>query len=259
MLDAPFISGLAVFYYRHIADEPPLPYVESVLFQDDLIVVADKPHFLPVTPSGNTVRETLLARLRAKHGLPDLTPVHRIDRDTAGVVVFCVQPRHRGAYQNLFRDGLVQKRYQAIAPYIGLNAPMCVSLCLKDAPATVPSFMQTCVVEGLANSYTDIVAIDPIVEPMLDPFVEPMVGSQGLALYELAPSTGKRHQLRAHMSHIGAPIVGDQIYPVLMPQRDITQGGHAPLQLLAKTIAFTDPVSGLSRAFSSNRSLKLEP
>ena len=115
--DTSYRPNNKLFYYRFVADEPHIPFEETVLFQDDLIVVADKPHFLPVTPTGRYVQETLLVRLKRKLGIETLAPMHRIDRDTAGLVLFTIQPHTRDAYQKLFRERRVEKTYEAIAPW----------------------------------------------------------------------------------------------------------------------------------------------
>ena len=241
----PYRAGLVVYYFRHVLQEPVLPYVETVLYADDYVVVADKPHFLPVTPSGPYVRETLLARLKSKLRLNQLSPMHRIDRDTAGLVLFCVQPQHRGAYQALFRDGKIRKQYEAIAPKLSMPLPHEIRLRLEDSAKGSPGFMQTRVVPGTPNSVTHIVSMSTIDE------------QPDLARYTLQPVSGRRHQIRAHLNHINAPIVGDQIYPVLMPERDISTGVHQPLQLLAQRLKFTDPITHANRSFESNLALNL--
>ncbi len=250
-VDAPYPANQMVYYFRELPQEARLPYQETIIYQDDCLVVADKPHFLPVIPSGNYVQETLLVRLKQRLNLPDLVPLHRIDRDTAGLVMFGVQPSQRSQYQNLFRDRLVQKTYVAIADYhpalfqalIDKQANnQCLSIInhLTDAE----NFMQMRCVDGaVPNARTDIVQIKRLVQ-------QPQ-----LAQYTLAPLTGKRHQLRVHMLGLGVPIMGDQIYPTLMPERDISQAGQKPLQLLAKSIAFTDPITQQARYFESSRTL----
>jgi tRNA pseudouridine32 synthase / 23S rRNA pseudouridine746 synthase len=224
-------------YRRHIENEPPIPFEERVIYQDDHIVVADKPHFLPVVPSGAFVRETLLARLREKLGIETLTPIHRIDRDTAGLVVFCIRVDARGAYQSLFRDRKVKKTYEAIAPYRdSLAQPFTHRSRLIDAE----HFMQMKEVEGEPNSETRI----------------EMIEQQGeLARYRLSPYTGKRHQLRVHMSALGVPITNDRIYPILVPNEPVPSYEN-PLQLLATSIEFVDPFSGVVRRFKSQRTIE---
>ncbi len=241
-LAAPYIAKQVVYYFRAVAQEAVLPYQETVLYQDDRLVVADKPHFLPVIPSGQYVRETLLVRLKRKLNLPELVPLHRIDRDTAGVVLFGVQPSQRGAYQALFRDGAVTKTYQAIAPY---NASLenTLPLAVMNRLETVSHFMQMQVVDGTPNAHTDVLAMAKI------------PGAPHWARYTLQPRTGKRHQLRVHMLGLGVPIAGDGIYPEFLPERDIAIIGHAPLQLLAQSVAFVDPITGQARRFESQRSL----
>lgn len=227
---------LRICYYRSLADEPRIPFDEVVVFQDDYIVVADKPHFLPVIPSGRYVQETLLVRLKRKLGLDDLSPIHRIDRETAGLVVFTIQAATRGAYQTMFAEQAVRKQYEAIAPWRPeLALPLVYRSRLEENPAR---FMQMREVAGEPNAETRIELLE-------------MRGA--FARYGLSPVTGRKHQLRAHCAALGMPICHDQIYPVHRAENsdDYTK----PLQLLAKSIAFADPITGEARSFTSARNL----
>jgi tRNA pseudouridine32 synthase / 23S rRNA pseudouridine746 synthase len=235
---AAFRPHCKLFYYRSIANESPIPFHETVLFQDDLIVVADKPHFLPVTPAGRYVQQTLLVRLKRQLGIDTLAPMHRIDRDTAGIVLFTVLPHTRDAYQALFRERRVEKTYHAIAPW---RAAVPMPTVYRSRLVESAAFMQMQAVVGEPNATTAI-AVDAI---------------QGeLARYVLCPSTGQKHQLRVHMAALGLPIVNDRIYPVLQRELSEADGWPAPLQLLAKSIWFTDPLTGQARHFESQRELK---
>ncbi len=242
-LNAAYVPKQVVFYFRTILNEPHLPYKETVLYQDESLVVADKPHFLPVIPSGQYVQETLLVRLKRKLNLPDLVPLHRIDRDTAGVVLFAVKPSQRAAYHALFRDGNITKTYQAIAPYKESLARIELPFSIINRLETAANFMQMHAVVGAPNAHTDIVCI------------EQLSTDSSLARYTLQPRTGKRHQLRVHMLGLGVPIIGDGIYPEFLPERDISKIGHAPMQLLAQSIRFIDPITGQVRCFTSQRTL----
>lgn len=237
--DAPYRAGARVYYYRWVPAEDSVPFEEAVLWQDDHLLVADKPHFLPVIPSGRYVQETLLVRLRAKLGLEHLSPIHRIDRDTAGLVLFSVNPTTRNAYQALFRDRQVHKTYWAVAdwaPHITWPVER------RSRIVEAPHFMQQHEVVGEPNALTTI---------------RPLRVDGSHALYELQPVTGQRHQLRVHMAALGLPIENDGIYPTLLPEGDFDYA--RPLQLLAQSIAFTDPVSDTQRQFSSQRSLRIVP
>lgn len=228
---------LRVYYYRAIANEVRVPFDEVVLFQDAHIVVADKPHFLPVTPSGDHLHETLLVRLKRKLGIDTLAPVHRIDRETAGLVLFSIDPATRGLYQRVFADRLAQKEYACIAPWrAALSLPLTHRSRLVDDP---DHFMRMREVTGEANAQTHIELVER---------------SGGLAHYRLTPSTGKRHQLRVHCAALGIPIVGDRIYPALLPVH--TDDPMRPLQLLARVLAFDDPVTGEGRRFESGLRLR---
>ncbi|HEY4246731.1 MAG TPA: pseudouridine synthase [Lacunisphaera sp.] len=227
-----------IFYYRAIEDEPAIPFEEVVLFQDKTLVVADKPHFLPVIPSGRYLQETLLVRLKRKLGIETLAPIHRIDRETAGLVIFTIQPATRKLYQDLFLQKAVRKQYEAIAPWRPeLKFPLTYCSRLEDHGE---HFMQVREIEGEPNSETlfEILAVN---------------GDEKNARYRLTPITGRKHQLRAHCAALGLPILNDRIYPTLLPEN--TDDYANPLQLLAKSIVFPDPVTGQPRSFTSKRTL----
>ena len=225
-----------IYYYRSVPNEPRIPFEAVVLFQDEHLVVVDKPHFLPVMPSGGYLQETVLVRLKRQLGLDALVPIHRIDRDTAGVVMFSVQPRSRGAYAALFRAREVQKTYQAIAPW---NPSLQLPLTRQSRIVEAGHFMLQHEVSGPPNAVTHVDVVEV----------------QGhLARYRLSPHTGQRHQLRVHMAALGLPILGDGLYPTLTPEGQI-DWAH-PLQLLAQSIAFKDPVTGQARHFQSARHLQ---
>jgi tRNA pseudouridine32 synthase/23S rRNA pseudouridine746 synthase len=234
--DAPFMAGLRVYYFRALPPEPKIPFDEVLLHQDAHLLVVDKPHFLPVMPSGKYLQETVLVRLKNKLGLNDLVPIHRIDRDTAGLVLFSVNPATRDAYHALFRKHQVAKTYQAIAPW---NPALPWPLRRESRIVESAHFMQQCEVDGVPNALTRITPLETL---------------GAWARYQLEPVTGQRHQLRVHMAALGLPLVGDGMYPVLTPEgsADYAQ----PLQLLAKSIAFTDPVSGVALRFESQRTLR---
>ncbi len=232
-----FQAQLRVYYYRDVEVEERIPFDEVILHQDEHLIVVDKPHFLPVTPSGKYLQETVLVRLKRKLGLDDLVPIHRIDRDTAGLVLFSIQPATRDAYQALFRERAVQKTYEAIAPW---RPALVFPLSRHSRIVAGEGFMTQREVEGTPNALTHINVLE-----VKDHF----------AKYQLSPVTGKRHQLRVHMNALGLPIVGDGIYPVLTPEGQ-TDYDH-PLQLLAKSIEWTDPITQRLRRFKSRFELNL--
>lgn len=232
--ESPCRHGLCIFYYREPETETPIPFEETILYQDAHLLAVDKPHFLPVIPGGRFLHETLLVRLKSKTGLADLAPIHRLDRETAGVVLFSCDRRTRGAYQALFRERAVEKRYEAIAPASRLDFPLVHrSRMVEGTP-----FFRMRETDGEPNSETAIEIIERRGE---------------LNLYCLQPLTGKRHQLRVHMAALGIPIVNDSFYPVALPCKGDDMS-H-PLKLLARAIAFDDPLNGERRCFASGRSL----
>lgn len=231
-----------VFYWRQHDAEPEIPFAEHIVFQDEHLLVADKPHFLPVTPGGAYVQQTLLTRLRRATGLAELSPIHRLDRETAGLVVFSLRAAERAAYQNLFRDRVVSKVYEAVAP-VG-EGPWPRVLRHRLVERGGESFMQMQAVAGEPNAETWVDLVEHL--------------PAGLARYELRPSTGIKHQLRAQMSAVGLPLVGDRIYPVLQPHESPPRF-DAPLQLVARAIAFVDPLTGLSRSFARGTATIVRP
>ncbi|NCN71354.1 MAG: pseudouridine synthase [Betaproteobacteria bacterium] len=234
-MQAPYPAHSRLYYYRDVPFEAPIPFDEVVLFENAHLIVVDKPHFLPVVPSGGYLNETVLVRLKRKLGLDDLVPIHRIDRDTAGLVMFSKQPASRAAYCALFSQHAVRKTYEAIAPWrADLHFPLVRQSRIQEAG----HFMLQQEVSGPVNAITHI----DVLEVRGD-----------LARYQLKPVTGQRHQLRVHMLALGLPLLGDGLYPTLTPegQLDYTK----PLQLLAKELTFADPVSGVEQHFTSQRTL----
>jgi tRNA pseudouridine32 synthase/23S rRNA pseudouridine746 synthase len=222
-----------IYYYRQLAFETPIPLKERILFQDEHLVVADKPHFLPVTPSGRFVKETLLVRLKQELGLATLSPIHRIDRETAGLVVFSVRAQDRAAYQALFKDRLVDKHYEAIAPLLEDHLPM---LYQSRIEPDVKFFRQR-EVAGTPNSQTYIELIREM--------------RKHWGLYRLKPITGKTHQLRVHMNALGRPVLNDLLYPEVVHGPGQVDDYTRPLQLCARSLAFKDPITGQARFFES--------
>ena len=235
----PYQANIHLLYFRRLNREPEIPFEEVILFQDDHILVADKPHFLPVTPSGLYLHQTLLNRLKKKTGIQTLSPIHRIDRDTAGLVVFSVNPKERAQYQNLFRDRAVKKIYEAIAPYseaLQKNLPLTYRSRIEESE----HFLQMQEVSG---------------EPNSDTYIELIEDTRPWARYRLSPGSGKKHQLRCHLNALNIPIKNDQIYPVLTPYQEYDLDFSKPLQLLAKEISFQDPITGQLKTFRSPREL----
>jgi tRNA pseudouridine32 synthase/23S rRNA pseudouridine746 synthase len=233
--DSPYHRGACIFYYREMEGETPIPFAENIVYQDEHILVADKPHFLPVIPSGRFLHETLLVRLKKRTGLEHLTPIHRIDRETAGVVVFSHDPATRGDYQSLFQKREVQKVYEALAGRLPHGE---FPITYRSRMVEGKKFFLMEEVEGLPNTETHIDVLE---------------NKGDVTLYQLRPLTGKKHQLRVHLAALGIPIVNDTFYPVVHPCK--ADDVSLPLKLLARSIAFRDPVTGQERYFESARTL----
>ncbi|MEU5369872.1 pseudouridine synthase [Streptomyces sp. NPDC005951] len=236
----PYTAGRYLWFHRDFAAEEPVPIPVGVVYRDERIVVADKPHFLATMPRGRHITETAVARLRRELGLPALQPAHRLDRLTAGLVLFVVRPEDRGAYQTLFRDRRVTKEYEALAPY--------------DPAVTLPRTVRSRIVKERGV----LAAREEPGEANSESRVELVEHRGGVGRYRLLPATGRTHQLRVHMNALGLPIVHDPLYPVVVPEGAV-EDRDRPLQLLARVLEFTDPVGGEPRRFASGLRLSAWP
>ena len=227
-----YTHGQMICYSREVTDEPLSLEVETILYQDAEIIVVDKPHGTVVTPAGSHVKRSLLHRLKEQTGFADLAPLHRLDKDTAGLILFGIQQTSRAAYHELFAKNRVQREYLAIAR---LDAePHGSRWRIENRLGPAAPWFRRGVVEGPANAITDIELLEI---------------RNGCGLFRLRPQTGKKHQLRVHMASMGFPIVGDPLYPEVNP----SSGGT--LQLLAKRLSFADPITGARKDFESMRKL----
>lgn len=236
----PFQPSKRLCYYREVTAEPVIPFAHQILYQDEHILVADKPHFLPVTPGGEYVNECLLARLQRETGLTDIAPVHRLDRDTAGLVLFSVNAQSRPAYYQLFSEGIINKQYQAVARLTQDAASAALPKHWHIAnriEKSIPRFINA-IVPGEVNALSDISLV---------------ANSGELGLFELTPHSGKTHQLRLHMLSLAMPILHDNYYPELKPKQ--APQFDKPLQLLAKQLNFIDPMTQKTQQFSSQQLL----
>lgn len=238
--DSPFLPSRRLCYYREVPVEPKIPFHETVIYQDEHMLLACKPHFLPVTPGGDFVNECLLERLRQQYQLPDLVAVHRLDRETAGLVLFSTNASSRAAYYQLFASGQIQKRYLAVAA--------------MPAQAVWPTGQHWQVANRLEKSQPAFLMQAVAGEVNARSDIQLLAQHDGLGLFQLTPHTGKTHQLRVHMQGLGLPLLYDKYYPELQPKT--TQDYSQPLQLLAQQLAFTDPVTGLQHHFHSERRLQ---
>jgi tRNA pseudouridine32 synthase/23S rRNA pseudouridine746 synthase len=228
-------AGAHIFWYRELPDEVPVPFDIPVLHRDDDLVVVDKPHFLATMPRGRHVAQTALVRLRRELGLPELSPAHRLDRLTAGVLLFTTRRELRGPYQTLFARGAVRKQYLArsSAPPTGEFPRLVRSRIVKRRGC-----LQACEEPGEPNAETLVEALDP-----------PNSGC-----YRLTPRTGRTHQLRVHLASLGLPIDGDPLYPRVVEVA--ADDFSTPLCLLAHRLEFEDPFTGRRRCFVSGRAFQ---
>lgn len=243
---SPYRAGACIYYYRETNDETLIPFAEQVLYENEHILVVDKPHFLPTVPAGRFLQETLLVRLR-KQGKPEtLVPIHRLDRETAGVVLFSVNPKTRGLFTALFRERRVEKIYQALALTSSATSDFPMTRCSRIV--TGEPFFRMKEVDGEPNAETYI---------EITPRIDSAERDRSVSLYQLKPLTGKKHQLRLHLAALGIPIVNDRLYPNYARGLDNEDDFSRPLKLLAKSIAFEDPLTGQERYFESRQELRL--
>jgi tRNA pseudouridine32 synthase / 23S rRNA pseudouridine746 synthase len=247
-VNSPCLASTHIMYYREVTSEPVIPFDHEVIYQDNEIIVVDKPHFLPVTPGGIYVNECLLNRIRKQFDNEDIVPIHRLDKDTAGLVIFSRNPMSRGCFTQLFANRQIEKSYQAVAQVnssqsdFGNQKSWEVKNHIKRGN---PGFVWT-QGAGDVNAYSEIILEDT---------------AQDLGLFRLIPHTGKTHQLRLHMMAIGMPILNDRFYPKILPFEDkldsetTTSQFSSPLQLLASSLRFTDPLNGFKHVFKTKRHL----
>jgi tRNA pseudouridine32 synthase/23S rRNA pseudouridine746 synthase len=239
-LSAPATMNRSIYLYRDLPDEVPIPFDLPIVHRDDDIVVVDKPHFLATMPRGRHVTQTALVRLRRELGTDLVAPAHRLDRLTAGVLLFTLRPEVRAAYQDLFATRRVHKEYRALAPPADWSGTRTV----RDRIEKTAGDLRARVVDGPVNAISDITEVERSVH-----------GS----VYRLVPHTGRTHQLRLHMASLGVPIVGDPLYPEVdadLAARPDHGDFAQPLRLVAYSLAFTDPISGEHRRFTSRRSVR---
>lgn len=236
-LNTPYTPHSHLLYFREVESEAKIPFKEKIIFQNEDLLVACKPHFLPSTSGGRFVRESLIHRLRETTSNQNIAPINRIDRETAGLVLFSLTPKRRGLYQSLFMHRQVSKTYYAISPHSPKNEAREWTVKNRLVPGEHKKFISR-EVEGEPNTHSQIQLLDT---------------KKGRSLFKLTPITGKTHQLRQHMAKIGYTIENEKYYPVL--QEETPDDYQHPLQLLSKEISFVDPISQQKHHFTSTREL----
>ena len=268
--DSPYMPGERIWYFRELADEPQLPSDMPVLYEDEHVLAIDKPHFLPTTPRGSYIAQTALTKLRVREQNPLLIPIHRLDRPTAGVLLFAKTVEARRPFQMMFQHRQVSKTYRAVAPVPADAAAAEQALSaeglqvrshiqkIRDQLQVQQLSEQECAAQGVEPNTLTTVKILRTLTPSAQAVegwrAEPILNEKReWALYDLAPHTGKTHQLRAHLNLLGSPILGDVLYPQVLP--DAPDRPEYPLQLLAYSLHFEHPITGEPVDLYSGRSL----
>jgi len=236
--EMPCVPLKKLYYFREVEEELIIPFIEKIIFCSDELLVACKPHFLPVTPGGPCVNECLLHRLKKRTGNDDLSPINRIDRETAGLVLFSMNRETRGRYQELFMEGKVEKTYDAVARYFTGQGEK--EWHIENRIVRGDPWFRMKTVPGKSNAVSTISVVE---------------SKEDRALFKLSPETGKKHQLRLHLSGLGFPILNDRYYPTLLSEKK--NDFAAPLQLLSRKIRFRDPMSARKVTYESERRLFL--
>ena len=245
--DSILATNTTVYFYRMPAPETPVPYEIPILFEDEHLLVVDKPPFMATMPRARHITETATVRLRRTTGNNELSPAHRLDRLTSGILVFTKDRSVRGAYQTLFAERRVTKTYEAIAPLADVSPGTLWRSCMEKTPGE----LQGRIVDGEVNAITEVAGVAPVDKAPYEALHGPL---PDLAKYTLKPHTGKTHQLRLHMLQSGIPIIGDPIYPVIFPAE--AEDMRVPMHLTATHISFIDPFSGATREFTSQLPLE---
>lgn len=236
--ETPYRAGATAYLYRDLPTEVTVPGEVTVLLRDDDtgLLAVDKPPFLATMPRGSHVAQTALVRLRRELELPELAPIHRLDRLTSGVLLLSMRADVRSAYQRMVQAGGLAKEYAALAP---VRDDLALPTTVHNRIVKRRGQLQAAVEEGEPNARTHVELVD---------------AARGL--YRLRPTTGQTHQLRVHLAGLGIPIHGDPLYPKV---REVAPDNFStPLQLLAQEVAFTDPVNGQERVIRSRRRLPID-
>lgn len=234
LLTTPYKYGVTLFYYRENPEEIKINFQEKIIFQNNEILVVDKPHFIPVTPSGKYVNECLLSRVIKKCQIKDLTPVHRLDKDTAGIIIFSKNKNTRSLYHKLFQNREISRKYYAVCEINTLVEQK--EWLVENRLTSSDPWYKMKIENGQVNAITYIKLLD----------IKDRKG-----LFFLEPRTGKKHQLRLHLSTLGFNIVNDPLYPEIVDKKD----SYPPMQLLAYSLSFYDPVSMKFFEFFSEQTL----
>ncbi|MDO5061332.1 MAG: pseudouridine synthase [Actinomycetaceae bacterium] len=244
-----------IYLYRPGADETATPITLEKIYQGDGWLVIYKPKGLATMPRGSYVVRSATIALRRQENNADLTPAHRLDRATSGLLLFTEKPQLRRLYQEMFQNRQVEKTYLATAPAIdfstlepeALAATQLIKVTKEppEKPGWVKVESRIEKVEGVMSAQH--VAGTPNAVTYLRPSAMRQVAGEEFCDYEVQPQTGKTHQIRLHFAALGIPLVGDPLYGGFNAARygkDQVPQGNSPLHLEAVGLQFHDPQTG---------------
>lgn len=259
--DNKLLEGQRYYLHRAAPDEGALLPKLQVLWEDEGAIVVNKPASLATIPRGSWVARSVVVVARRQFGNDQITAAHRLDRLTTGCLLLTLDSKYRARYQQLFDRRQVKKTYLArtrgggnrvgaVDPQVGESFDFQLPM-FKETGSLTVSIGEPPVGQKVARCQSRtrglVLGKFPLPEktekPEREGYVTP--GNQESVpeeelLWQLEPETGFTHQLRATMAHFGYPLLGDPLYPEVLPA-DAPENVEPRLGLHAHKLQFPDP------------------